>query len=197
MLEEVSMKGRSLYRIQNMIKTLLKPHWLAGSVLFLFYFFPLSAAQEIEINAEALKAAFLHNFPSFINWPNMPETLDLCILGESPFGKTLEALNRQAQLQDAEQTLRIQYHNRVQGLENCHMVYISDSEKYRQTAILDHLANHPIVTVSSLPNFARRGGHIEFFTVQKRVRFYINNTMLKQQKLKAGANLLRVAADVF
>ena len=56
-----------------------------------------SAEESFEYN---LKAAFLFNFTKFVDWPPAGDTaaaeekspFQLCILGEDPFGKSLDAV---------------------------------------------------------------------------------------------------------
>lgn len=161
----------------------------------------------VELNAETkaldikeytLKAAFLVNFVSYITWRDKPqqEDVQLCILGENPFVGVLEKLIEQAN-QSSRKQIQLHYKNRMQDLPSCHMVYLSNSEKYRQTIVIDYLIPHPVVTVSSLEGFAQDGGGIEFIMQQQRVRFYINNTALNAKNIQISASLLSIAVEVY
>jgi len=51
----------------------------------------------------------------------------------------------------------------------------------------------PILTVSDRPDFAKRGGMVEFYTHKNKVLFFINLFAVKEATLAMNANLLRVA----
>ncbi len=195
MLHSAAMKTILPSRAFSLKKYFFKA--MLGVSLLLLNLSAMSSETEIEIDANVLKAAFLHNFLNFVVWPHTTEQLSVCVLGENPFANVLDEVITEVNKLSPQSKITTTYSQRVQGLETCHIVYISDSEKHRQGAILDYLQPHPVLTVSSLPGFAQRGGDIEFVTVQKRVRFNINNTAMKQKNLKASANLLHVAAEVF
>lgn len=154
-------------------------------------------AEGLELEEYTLKATFLNNFLNFITWPKQPEPFNVCVVGENPFADHLDLLARENNKLPGRPPVFIKYSESVQGLEDCHIIYISASEERRQRAIIDYLQAYSVLTVSSLPGFARRGGHIEFITVHNRVRFYINYTAIKERGLKADANLLRVATETF
>lgn len=91
-----------------------------------------SSAQEYEV-----KAVYLFNFLQFVQWPESRHALSkdgamvIGIVGESPFGEALEAM--QANLHKNQmKPLKIIYYGSYDeetSLSNCHLLFVSSSEK--------------------------------------------------------------------
>lgn len=135
------------------------------------------AEKAAELPEYQLKAAFLYNFAKFITWPGATfkeadAPLVLTVLGEDPFGATLE------------QTLAgklvnghpIQINRAATGsiATNCHILFIARSERERLNDILRSVAAQPVLTVSDADRFAQDGGMINLLLEGKAVRFEIN-----------------------
>ncbi len=76
----------------------------------------------------------------------------------------------------------------------CQILFVSQSEKYRLATIFAYLKQHPILSVSDIKGFVRRGGMIEFFnTPYNEVRFIIAPETVDEAHLIASANLLEIA----
>src|SRR4051812_44941809 len=78
----------------------------------------------------AVKAAFLLSFAKFVEWPvdtfanGAPVTI--CVLGDDPFGETLDALTRGERVNGRE--IAIRRSRAVQETRGCHILFISASE---------------------------------------------------------------------
>ncbi|MCD6049875.1 MAG: YfiR family protein, partial [Verrucomicrobia bacterium] len=110
-----------------------------------------------------VKAAFLLNFTKFVEWqaaalPEGPEPFCIVILGDDPFGQTLDATLQGETVKGHKMVIhRVQ---RLSDVKECHLLFISKSEKGRVSAILTELKDRPVLTVSEVDDFAERGGHI-------------------------------------
>ena len=154
-------------------------------------------AQDVDQEFQ-LKAAFLVNFSRFITWPEQsfsPEqqAINLCVSGKNPFGTTLNAIENKT---INGHNVRVFYSESLQKLPQCHLLYVSTSEKNELTPLLSHLDHHPVVTVSDIPGFVNVGGSIEFVIKEDRLSFIINNSDLKQRGIQASASMLDLAASV-
>ena len=155
-------------------------------------------AQQKTPDAYALMAVYTYNFAKFTEWP--PHSLDppdtpfnLCILGEDPFGIALAKIEGK---QIKRHALRIKHYPRVAVIAGCHIVFISRSEDWRLDAILSDLRNTPVLTVSDIPDFARRGGMIALQTVAQKVHFSINPAAVARAGLRLSSKLLELAKIV-
>src|SRR5256885_5377918 len=91
-----------------------------------------------------LKAAYLFNFAKFVDWPEAAFSspgapLVIGVLGENPFGDLLESTVQGKALNHHPLTVReIRAPNEI---TNCHILFISSSEKKRLPEILKGLQN--------------------------------------------------------
>jgi hypothetical protein len=141
-----------------------------------------------------VKAAFLYNISGFVSWPEqMPQHNDgfqLCVVGKDPFGKALDTLTGKSV---HGQPLNIRRLASGASTENCQLIYISESETGRYTALLEKLGVQPVLTVSDIDDFIKRGGIIRFRLVNNRVRFDININAAERVGLKISSKLLSLA----
>jgi hypothetical protein len=143
-----------------------------------------------------VKAAFLYNFAKFIDWPaagDGSEVLSLCILGEDPFGKTLdETLHNKAVKGRPIELHRIREPKLVDAT-GCNLAFISDSEKPRLDEWMDALAGTAALTVSELQDFTTSGGMIRLFFEENRVRFELNAQSADAAGLRVSSELLQLS----
>jgi hypothetical protein len=145
-----------------------------------------------------VKAAFLYNFSKFVKWPaaalrNRAE-FTICVIGRDPFGTPLDMLLAGETVDGKRVVAR-----RISGSTDtatCEIAFISISEERRLKEILATLAKANTLTVSDIPQFAQRGGMIEFILSGNKVRFDINLTPAEKAGLMLGSDLLRVAVSV-
>jgi hypothetical protein len=153
-----------------------------------------STAGEFEI-----KAAFLHSFPSFVDWPaealppgNGPIVVGL--VGNDPFGGSLDDLIRGKAGEGRPIVVRRLAWN--ESHTGCHLLFISASELTHLTQILQSLGTASVLTVADFDHFAARGGMIELRMVDGHVRFDINAAAAGSARLRLSAKLLGLARTV-
>lgn len=145
-----------------------------------------------------LKAAYIFNFAKFLEWPKTTisnDTIILAVYQEDPFGIILEKtmIGRKANGKD----WKIIRTNRKKDLENCHIVFFSDIQKYELLKILDQLNNKPILTVGDeIIDFCESGGTINFTPQFSEYQFEINNEIAKSHKIVISPKLLLLSKIV-
>jgi hypothetical protein len=167
-------------------------------VLLLAFGAPKAFAQSSSPGEYVVKAAFLYNFAKFVDWPptafkNDSAPLTLCILGKDPFGEALDSLKDKTVKGRA---LVVRRSNRVENIGECHMLFISPSEKGDLKQILNALKNSAILTVSEIEGFGSLGGMINFVMVEKKVQFEINPDAAQYRGLRISSQLLKLAKIV-
>jgi hypothetical protein len=146
-----------------------------------------------------VKAVFLFNFVNFVEWPPQafsdPESpIYIGVLGVDPFGAALDDAVRGETVRNRPVVVRRAY--RWQDLRDCHLVFISRSERGRLREILNGLHQGLVVTASEIDDFTRYGGTIRFFQQDNKVRFEINPAEAQRRGLRFSAQLLSVARVV-
>ena len=159
----------------------------------------VAGAQETDATVEyKIKAAFLLNFAKFIHWPENSFSGDkqffkICVLGENPFGSALTAIESRTV---GNRKIDLRYIDDVQQAEDCHLLFVSASEKDILTNIYKSLADRTIIMVSDVEGFASAGGVVEFVTKENKLTFIINLKRAREQGLEIHSALLNLAAEV-
>lgn len=152
-----------------------------------------AAAQELEY---PLKAAFLYNFVKFVEWPadafaGERSPLTVCVYGTDPFGDTLDNVVRGESV--GERGLIVQRPDALDDLRDCHVLFISRSERSRLSEVLARVQGEPVLTVGDTDGFLKAGGVINFVLEENKVRFLINPEAAGRSGLKISSKLLRLA----
>jgi hypothetical protein len=140
-----------------------------------------------------LKAAFIFHFAQFVQWPTeaLPERtpLTIGILGEDPFGKSLDEIVANEAV--GGHKLLVRRFQDVNQVDSCHILFISLSESSRLDQVLSHLNRRSILTVGESKDFAQRSGMIGFVISEKRLRLAVNLAAANAAKLTISSKLLR------
>jgi hypothetical protein len=145
----------------------------------------------------AVKAAFLYNFAKFVDWPPAafpdPSNLKICVLGDDPFGGSLETV---AGEQVAGRKLNVVRTDSTSKLAGCQILFISRSERERIPQILAAVKGSPVLTVGDTQKFADDGVIINFILEGSKVRFEINTDSAERARLRISSKLLQLARRI-
>jgi hypothetical protein len=160
---------------------------------------PRGFAQATAPNEYQVKAAFLYNFPKFIDWPSgaFPDSsspFTICLLGHDPFGRSLEDLFLNKTING--RRTAIARAQRVEGCPVCQIIFVSSQESPHLTEIAAALRGRNVLLVGESEEFAGAGGTIQFFIQDNRVRFVINTDAADRAGLKISSKLLALASIV-
>jgi hypothetical protein len=164
---------------------IFQSHWASGQT---------EPSKEYQI-----KAACLLNFVQFIQWPSTvfpdPGTpITIGILGDDPFGQTLEKTFQDELVQSRK--LAVKRSRQIEDLKDCHILFISKSEKSKIEGILAKLGDSATATVGETDDFAKQGGIINFYLDNNKVRFEINADAGQRKGLKISSQMLKRARIV-
>jgi len=143
-----------------------------------------------------VKAAFLLNFPKYVEWSqealtNTNSPIVLGCLGES---KISEALRKAIQNRPASgRAVVVKVINSETESAGCHILFIGDAERRRLSAILEILKGTNLLTVGESDDFLDKGGVINFALRDRKVRVQVNLDAARQANLKISSKLLSVA----
>jgi ribosome-associated protein YbcJ (S4-like RNA binding protein) len=153
-------------------------------------------AQNSQPTEYQIKAAFLFNFAKFVEWP--PKAFGgestpfvIGILGDNPFHDDLTRIIGNKTVD--QHPLVVREYRSLDGVTNCHMLFISNSEKERLPEILALLKGSNVVSVGEMDQFTESGGMIKFALKENKIRFLINNEAAHRAGLKVSSKLLALA----
>jgi hypothetical protein len=177
-------------------------HVLVNTALVLaalFAFGNRSPAQQAKPSEYQVKAAYLYNFGRFVKWPQPAsgeknDSFAVCVLGQDPFGQTLDAALTGETLDG--KPVKIRRLAKAQDAVDCRILFVSLTEERHLKEILAVIDQPGVLTVSEIPGFSQRGGIIQFVAEGDRVRFEINLANAESSRLVLSSELLKVAATV-
>jgi hypothetical protein len=168
---------------------------IAFVVLVLVCTRPVQAQETTE---SVLKGAFIYNFTTFTEWPptalmpGMPITV--CVVGDPAVADavTENTAGRQIDGHDVVVTMRTE-----DTLQGCHVLYVSSASPRVVNQALAAAEGSPILTISDVNQFARRGGVAELFVDAGKMRFRVNLTSAMRSQLELSSRLLSLAEVVY
>ena len=152
-------------------------------------------------NGQALeyvvKAAYLYKFTPFVEWPasafSAPASpFYLCVLGDDPFGSSLDQAVRGHLVGDHPVRIR-----RLQTLEEageCHILYLGTARAKLASAALEKVHGAPVLTVTEQSSGVS-GGVVRFLIKDGHVRFTIDTAAAAANRMVISAKLLSLAAS--
>ncbi len=146
-----------------------------------------------------VKAAFLYHFANFVDWPSSTFKateghVRICLLGKSPFGEILAASLAKKTVGD--HAFNIQENPPKAQLQQCHILYLPDTETAKIQRFRKEISQGEVLTVGETFEFIEKGGMVQFFLQDKKVKFAVNPDAINQTNLKVSSKLLRLAKIV-
>jgi hypothetical protein len=142
-----------------------------------------------------VKAVCVLNAARFVSWPSsaFPDAqapLVIGILGDNPFGSALHDVVNGATVRQRRIIVR---RVALSDARECHILFISRSERDRVAAILDALRETNVLTISELDRFVDDGGIIGLALHQGKIRFEVNQEAATRAHLKIDSQFLLLA----
>jgi hypothetical protein len=169
---------------------------LAGVLLALSAFVaPVGAAPVY--SEDAVKAAYLYRFASYVEWPAAEAgggVFVIGIAGEDGVALELERLLPGLTIRGRRAEARRVA--TVADLAGVHILFVADTGSKRLRAVHEAAAELPILVVSDEAKGLERGSVINFILVNRNVRFEISLLAADKRGLRIDSALLSVAARV-
>jgi hypothetical protein len=166
------------------------------SIVILLGLVPAAAGAQQPTLEYDVRAAFILNFVRYVEWPP-PERqapLQICVLGENPFGDRLTAVVSGEQWQGGVMEVRLVAD--VRSATACHLLYVPAAAMSRFTAGAALVTARPVLTVGEHERFLDEGGIMRLFVEENRVRFSVSQRSADRAGLQISSRLLRLARSV-
>jgi hypothetical protein len=150
-----------------------------------------------EYSADAVKAAFLYRFTSYVAWPAEPSSsapLEIAVLGAPSVAEALAHLLPEQRVDG--RPLQLRAIDDVSQLGNAQVLYVGAGPSERLRAIVRALDSRPVLLVGDQEDALRAGAVLNFVLVDRRVRFEVSLTAAARTGLVIRAPLLSVAHRV-
>ena len=160
-------------------------------VIFLLFLGDLSADG---VKEYSVKAALALNFARFTEWPAntiyIEENIHLCVIGNSEVEEAFAEINNKPV---GEWHLKIKNIDDLPELKNCHLVYVSYSEKRRLPEVFAAIKDQPVLTIGEMDEFTSLGGIINLEIQERKIRFQVNLDAANNANLRISARVLKLA----
>jgi hypothetical protein len=158
--------------------------------------FILPASAQV-FSADAVKAAFLHRFASYVEWP--PEAVTdapfvIGVVGGAGVARNLDELLPNITVQNHPATVRRL--SRASELDGVHILFIAAEAQGRTRELRAAALRLPILVVTETADGLMEGSVINFLESNSRVRFEVSLTAANRAGLRIYSSLLSVAARV-
>lgn len=142
-----------------------------------------------------MQTAYIYNFTKYTTWADNPAAppMNICLLGTDLLAEQLVALEQKTIQSRA---ISVQVHPLITTVDNCDVLFVSQSQNGTLAEVLAHLNGKPTLTISDIPSFAQRGGMIELIRQGNKIRFIINMTAVNRAGLSISSRLLKLATVI-
>lgn len=143
-----------------------------------------------------LKAAFIHHFAQFTEWPagtfsDEKAPIILAILGTDPFDGELDRVVAGKTI--GGRRVVVKHFPRAAEVQQCQLLFVGSASDEQLSPALQKLGPVGVLTVGETDRFTESGGIIRFYREDNRVRFEINQEAAARARLRISAKLLRLA----
>jgi hypothetical protein len=172
----------------------------AALAIFLISTMPSrSVAQAVASTEYQNKAAFLAQFPNFVEWPidaSQPAqtSFQICVYGDFGFGTSLAEATRGTTIHGRK--LEVRWVRKLPEVRTCQILFVSRSEHARYGQVLAAVTNSGVLTVGETAGFLEAGGTICFSYDRELLQFEVNLGAAHDARLKMSAQLLGLAKRV-
>jgi hypothetical protein len=156
---------------------------------------------EAVINREyPLKALFLYNFGSYIEWPSSTfvderQPFVIGVLGASAIEATLREIAATRTIQG--RRIVVEQFASLAALKSCQILFIPRAVGPAERAeVVETLRDQAVLIVGESPGFASQGAAVNFFIEANKIRFEINVEAARRHHLKISSKLLALARIV-
>ena len=150
-------------------------------------------AQEDISREYTIKAAYLYNFGRYVTWPEgafseADTPFVIGVLGTDPFGEVLDTIAAEKKIEG--RRIEVRRFASLDQYTPCHILFVNHSvDPEEQLDVIRRLGDSPVLLVGETPAFAERGGVMNFFVEENKVRFEINPLAAERAQLKISAKL--------
>ena len=156
----------------------------------------MSAGAADASREDKIKAGYIYNFAKLVNWPQTESSLDdtafkICIMDSNIYkaaatlaGKDIHGKRAEVKKITASESVNTE----------CKIIFLTKSANMDE--VLETAKGLPILTLADTVNFVNKGGIIEMFVENNKIRFSINEKSAIENGLQISPRLSGLANNV-
>ena len=147
--------------------------------------------EDIQVPEGKAKAVFILNIVRYTVWPKSAFTgpnapFVIGVLGENHFGNEFNELTKRTVLN---RPISVKPCSAVEEAKQCHLVFVTSSEKARLREILAELKKSEVMTIGETESFTNLGGAINLTREKNQVRCEISRSATTGTKFRVSSQL--------
>ena len=164
--------------------------------------FFVAAAVFADVREYHVKAAFVHKFTLFTDYPQSKSIasrrwFNICIPGENPFGDAFRPVEGKMVHGRPLAIRHLPVGSGADELKTCDVVYLQNSvSELHQRKLIGALQSYPILTIGEHEDFLHMGGIIRLYKKRGRIVFSVNTVASRRTGIRFRSQMLRIAEDV-
>jgi hypothetical protein len=152
-------------------------------------------AADAAFSVHAVKAAYLHRFASYVEWPETSaDSFVIAVAGDEDVANQLAQLLPGLTVRGRPAVLRRV--SQPRELEGVHILFVGRDALSRTRSMRMAATRLPILLVTDVEDGFEAGGIINFLEIGRNIRFEISLTAADRSGLRIDSALLSVAAHV-
>jgi YfiR/HmsC-like len=175
---------------KRMALTVLAAVWVMSPLAH-----PAGAAESY--SEDAVKAAFLYRFTSYVDWPSQASTdpqFTIAVLDADGVAAELGRLLQNRQIQN--RPAQVRSIKNLRELDGAQILYIGGSHRDDLHRLIGAVAGRPVLVVTNADGGLDAGSSVNFLLIDQRVRFEISLDAAQGSGLRVASELLAVAIRV-
>lgn len=173
-----------------------------------------------QYNEYEVKAAFIYNLLQYVGWPQEAPQIEelrkqkkplpaitIGVVGKDPFGKHWQIIrsktvaDRNIEVRHLDTLVQKQVDGKIQWvvnpqLEQCHLLFVADSEEQHLDKIIASVARSDVLTIGDMDGFLEAGGIINFVLQKSKIRIEVNLDAARQADVTIKTQVLKLARRV-
>jgi hypothetical protein len=147
-----------------------------------------TAAYEYDV-----KAVFLYHFTRYLQWPEViqPEAFTIVVLGKSGIVAPLQEIAKKKTV--GLTPIMVRQCLEIGQIGHPRILFIAKSALPRIAQVLEKTQGTDILTVSEMEGLSTRGVAVNFVERDGKIKFEMNEKMLKDTHIQIGSQLLKLA----
>jgi hypothetical protein len=157
------------------------------------------AAEDPASLEQRVKAAFLYQFASYVEWPAQsfaqPDTpVTIAVMGAEQLAAELKQLSAGRTV--GGRKVEVRQVRPGETLAGVHILFVGSAESARLAQVVQAAKARPVLIVTEADGALSQGGMINFVIVERRVRFEVALDSVEKSGLRLSSRLLAVAQQV-
>lgn len=177
-----------------------KTYYSNKFLLTLLIYFSIISTQVCQVEENLVKTVFFQRFAEFTTWPGSPDIQDkskpfiIGVFEKNSFSQLIEKTYSNKNI--INKKVVVKHLSNISEANSCHIIYIPKMPESEIENILSYTKDKPILTIGDTKGYAKKGVHINLYTIDQSIRFEINETAVKKSGLHMSHLLLDFASIV-